>query len=93
MTCLVGNRLPTKGWIVQMVHKTRAHSDSSHPVQSQCSIFQCCFAMVALAGVWNNDATDDFMQRNGVLLTPSGTDGAFTEEDYFTFGETCEYYT
>ncbi|XP_038045729.1 uncharacterized protein LOC119720211 isoform X2 [Patiria miniata] len=41
-----------------------------------------------LLGVWNGDPTDDFMKRNETLLTPSGSDGNYTDADYFEFGET-----
>jgi len=41
-----------------------------------------------LLGVWNDDPSDDFMKRDGTMQTASGAAGAFTEQDYFAFGET-----
>ncbi|XP_022101062.1 uncharacterized protein LOC110984828 [Acanthaster planci] len=41
-----------------------------------------------LLGVWNGDPSDDFLKRNETLLTASGSDGNYTDSDFFKFGET-----
>ena len=54
-------------------------------------LFSKSYMNCPVQGVWNDDPTDDFVKRDGTLLTPTGTNGSFADADYFEFGETCKF--